>query len=313
MAVAIGVEQLYPSPLRYPGGKRKLASFIKLFMLKNELVGSEYAEPYAGGASVALALLFEEYASHIHINDLNRSVAAFWRAVLSHPTELCARIQHVTVSVKEWHRQRAVLDQAHTTDLDLGFATLFLNRTSRSGIIGGGVIGGFEQTGRWKIDARFNRADLIRRIRKIARHRTRITVTCIDAAEYMRTRLPAIQPGFVYLDPPYYVKGSGLYQDSYTKADHAEIAKLVRTLEQPWIVSYDAAPEIQRLYDEYLAVAYDLSYSAQARYRGTEVMYVRPGLAFPEVVSPANVTWKTVDQVRLAQATEPKRASGSFG
>lgn len=299
--MAVAVEQRFTSPLRYPGGKGKLSSFIKLFMLENDLIGSEYIEPYAGGAAVALSLLYENYASHVHINDLNRSVSAFWRAVLAHTDELCRRVADTPVSVGEWHRQREIQLQPEANLLDLAFSTLFLNRTSRSGIIGGGIIGGVDQSGKWKIDARFNRADLVRRIQKVARHRSRITVTSLDAADYIADHLPTIETGFVYLDPPYFVKGKGLYQNYYGYADHAKIASLVNGIRQPWIVSYDAAAEIRELYGQYSAVEYDLNYSAQERYRGTELMFFRPGLRRPDVPSPANVSWKVVDQARLAR------------
>jgi DNA adenine methylase len=297
--VALAAQQRYTSPLRYPGGKGKLAGFIKLVMLENELIGREYVEPYAGGAAVALSLLYEDYASHIHINDLNRSVAAFWTAVLEHTDELCARIADTPVTVREFARQREIQAQENVSILDLAFSTLFLNRTSRSGIITGGIIGGIEQTGRWKIDARFARDDLIRRIQKVARHRSRITVTCQDAAELITTRLPGLPDAFLYLDPPYYVKGKGLYQNYYTPADHARIARLVAGIRQPWVVSYDAAADIRSLYGDYRAVEYNLSYSAQARYRGTELMFFPPGLHPPDVPSPANVSWKTVDRARM--------------
>lgn len=299
--MAVAVEQRYPSPLRYPGGKGKLAEFIKLFMLENDLVGSEYVEPYAGGASVALGLLFEDYAEHIHINDFNRSVATFWRVVLAHPDALCERIEATDVSVREWHRQRAVQADDLASDLDLAFSTFFLNRTSRSGIIGGGIIGGLEQTGAWKIDARFNREDLIRRVKKIARHRSRITVTHLDAAVLIKDRLPKLRSAFVYLDPPYYLKGEGLYQNFYSHADHEAVAALIARIEQPWIVSYDAADEIRELYSAFERIDYNLSYSAQQRYRGTELMFFKPGLLFPDVPSPAIVSWKIVDEARLAR------------
>lgn len=299
--MAVAAEQRYPSPLRYPGGKGKLAEFIKLFMLENDLVGAEYVEPYAGGASVALGLLFEDYAKHIHINDFNRSVATFWRVVLADPDALCDAIASADVTVEEWHRQRAVQSDRSASDHDLAFSTLFLNRTSRSGIIGGGIIGGLNQTGAWKIDARFNRDDLIRRVKKIARHRSRITVTQLDAAEFITGRLRDIESGFVYLDPPYYVKGEGLYQNFYSHADHVRIALLVANIRQPWIVSYDSAAQIRDLYASFERIEYDLSYSAQRRYRGTELMFFKPGLQLPDVLSPANVPWKVVDAARLAR------------
>lgn len=298
--MAVVQEQLFPSPLRYPGGKGQLANYVKLIMLQNGLVGGDYVEPYAGGASVALMLLFEEYAGHIHINDLNPGVAAFWRAVLSDPEEMCRRIEACDISVDEWRRQRAIQDSQPDSDVELGFSTFYLNRTSRSGIIGGGVIGGLNQTGNWKIDARFNRSDLARRIKRIGRFRNRITVTQIDASEYISNHVPAIQPALVYLDPPYFVKGEGLYQHFYTDADHAEVARLAAELDAPCIVSYDAAPEIEALYTRWRGVRYGLNYSAQGRYEGTEAMFFSDDLQIPEVDSPAKVSGKTVDLARLA-------------
>jgi DNA adenine methylase len=298
--VAPPVSQVFPSPLRYPGGKGKVANFIKLVMIENELVGSEYVEPYAGGASVALSLLFEQYATHIHINDLDRSLAAFWRVVLYRTDELTSMISAATVDMEQRERQRAVQEATDPGDLELAFSTFFLNRTSRSGIIGGGVIGGTEQRGKWKIDARFNKADLIKRIERIARFSSRITVTELDAAEFLRYRLPQVERPFVYLDPPYFVKGEGLYQNFYQHADHAEIEGLVRQIDAPWVVSYDAAPEIGTLYSDVRRLQYGLRYSAQARYLGSEVMYFAPGLNVPEVESPASVPTSAVDAARLA-------------
>ncbi len=292
--------QLYPSPLRYPGGKRKLANYVKLLMLENDLVGAEYVEPYAGGASIALALLYEEYATHIHINDLNPSVYAFWKAVLDAPDEICSRIENVAVTVDEWHRQRAIQDEDDPDAVDLAFSTFFLNRTSRSGVIGGGIIGGYDQSGKWKIDARFNKADLIQRIRKIARFASRITVTGLDASDLLGREIPALEKPFLYLDPPYYAKGADLYQSFYRHDDHQEIASLVTALEVPWIVSYDATAEIQALYEPFRSVRYDLYYSAADRYHGSEVMFFSDGLNMPEVEVPASIPYRYLDEVRRA-------------
>lgn len=298
--VAVPLTHLYPSPLRYPGGKSKLANFIKLAMLENDLVESEYVELYCGGAAVALTLVFEEFASHVHINDLNASVYAFWSAVLDHPDALCARIGDARVTTDEWHRQRQVQQDPDADPLDLAFSTFFLNRTSRSGILNGGIIGGYEQRGGWKIDARWRPAELIRRIERVARFRSRITLTQLDAAVYLRDELPKIERPFVYLDPPYYVKGSSLYQHSYGHADHVEIASLVQCLSTPWLVSYDAAAEIRELYADHAEVSYDLVYSAGARQQGREIMFFSHGLQKPDTgAPPATVTASAVASARM--------------
>lgn len=293
-------QRRFVSPLRYPGGKGKIANFIKLLFIHNNLVGHSYAELYAGGASVALSLLYEEYASHIHINDLNRCVFAFWDAVLNNSEALCRLITDVDVTIEEWERQKAVQEVEAPDPLDLAFSTFFLNRTNRSGIISGGVIGGRNQAGNWKLDARYNKTDLIYRIEKIARQRSRITLTQFDAADYIQTVLPVLpDETFAYLDPPYYIKGEGLYEHFYQHDNHARIAELVRDIRRPYSVSYDAAEEILDLYRTYDQIAYGLNYSAADRYLGDEVMFFSPGLQHPAVASPANINIKVVQKAQL--------------
>ncbi len=290
----------YPSPLRYPGGKGKLANFVKLLLLENDLLGKEYVELYAGGGGVGLELLYEEYVTHIHVNDLNRGLYRLWRAMVDYPEKLCKRIFDTEVTMDEWKRQKAVQRAHGPAPMDLAFSTFFLNRTNRSGIIGGGVIGGKKQTGKWKLDARYNKENLILRIEKLARYRSRITVTGLDAAEYLGGKAPELpEDAFIYLDPPYYVKGQGLYENAYEYEDHVEIAGLVNDLKQHWLVTYDAASAIMDLYGEEEGFTYGLSYSASERYRGSEVMYFSPSISKPDVDAPASIGNAVVDKVRV--------------
>lgn len=282
----------FTSPLRYPGGKGMLTNFMKLVVSHNDLLDGHYGEIYAGGAGIAWPLLFEEYVRHVHINDLNKPVFAFWKCVLEKTDELCGFIHDTPVTIKEWIRQKAIqADPENHSWLELGFSTFFLNRTNRSGIINGGVIGGKAQNGKWKLSARFNKADLIARIQCIARYTKRISIYNHDAANFIRHILPFL-PGkaLVYLDPPYYVKGQGLYEDHYLHEDHAKIARLVsKRIKQLWIVSYDNTPEIVRLYGNYRNMRYDLSYSAQGRYSGSEIMFFSNNLAIPQVSDPTRI------------------------
>lgn len=276
-----------------------MANFLKLVFLRNSLIGQNYVELYAGGASVALALLYEEYASQVFINDLNNSIYAFWYSVLNDTDALCTRIQDTAVTIEEWHRQRAIQISEQPELLDLAFSTFFLNRTNRSGIISGGVIGGKNQDGQWKLDARYNKLDLIGRIQKIARYKGRITLTRHDAAKYIRNVLPTLpENSFLYLDPPYYVKGGGLYEHFYKHNDHVEIAELIRETQHSWIVSYDAVPEIKALYAGYERIEYGLNYSAANRYKGSEVMFLSRQLVRPPVDTPANINNKVVRQMQ---------------
>jgi len=275
----------FTTPLRYPGGKGRLSQYIANVISANRLVGGDYAEVYAGGAGVAVTLLGLEYVRHIHINDVNRAVHAFWWAVLSRTEDLCRRIETCVVSMEEWQRQRAIQAEPDPDPLDLGFSTFFLNRINRSGLVLGGVIGGKEQSGKWKLDARFNRVDLIERVRRIGRLRRRINLYNMDAAAMIAEVLPGIpRRSLVYLDPPYYVKGAGLYEHHYRHVDHVEIARLVRTINQPWLVSYDNAPQITQLYQDYRQQTFGLNYSANRRYSGSEVMVFSNGLVTPPKV-----------------------------
>lgn len=272
-----------------------MANFVKLLLQTNKLHDVHYVEPYAGGASVALALLFEGYARHVHINDYNRSVYAFWHSVLNETDALCALVQATRVTMSEWKRQKQVQKDGDASNLELGFSTFFLNRTNRSGIIGAGVIGGQQQTGTWKIDARYSKQDLIQRIQKVARFKHRISVYRMDAAAFLQTQMPRLpKETFVYLDPPYYVKGEGLYENFYQDHDHKVISELVSILRKPWMVSYDYHPRLLELYGEFENMIYQLSYSAQDRYKGNEVIFFAPEIIVPNVPSPAKIPLSAV-------------------
>ena len=274
----------FVSPLRYPGGKLKVVDYIKRLFEVNDLMDGTYIEPYAGGASVALTLLFSEYASRIKINDIDRSIYAFWYSVLNETDNLCRMITDTPVTMEQWYAQREV--QAHKADaelLELGFSTFFLNRTNRSGILSGGVIGGKEQTGNFKIDARYNKADLIGRIESIADYADRIDLTSMDAVELIKSIKKPTEKTFCYLDPPYYVKGRDLYLNYYNDDDHKAIAKAIKKYKGKWIISYDAVDFIRELYKKYRQKEYYLSYSAGNPAKGREIVVYSDGLTIPDI------------------------------
>lgn len=263
------------SPLRYPGGKGKVANYFKDIFAQNSLYDGVYIEPYAGGASVALSLLFNEYASRIIINDIDRSIFSFWHAVLNQTEELCRLISDTQLNIENWERQREVQRRKAELDtLEVGFSTFYLNRTNRSGILNAGIIGGRQQNGNWLMDARFNRADLIKRIKRIATYNDSIQLHNEDAVQLvnrLRTSLPA--NSLFYFDPPYYVKGKDLYLNFYNNVDHENIATEIEHIDkQRWIVTYDDVEFIKNLYQGHRLVEYSLNYSAGEASKGKEVM-----------------------------------------
>ncbi|SFW65810.1 DNA adenine methylase [Pseudomonas sp. NFACC10-1] len=283
-------KKLY-SPLRYPGGKARFAPFISEVMRANRLAGGHYLEPFAGGAGVALELLFEGHASHIHINDLDPAVYAFWLAATSDPDGLVKLLHDTPITMDQWHHWRSVMlgQDQELTIAERGFATLFVNRTNRSGILKGGVIGGKAQAGTYKLDARFSKEMISARLERIALNAKSISVYCEDAFQLLN-RASGLLPemSLIYLDPPYYVKGRGLYRNFYKHEDHLQIAGLLQSPEfqRPWVVSYDSAPEICEMYRENEVLNYGLHYTAQARYVGDEVMFFKEGITVPDAKIP---------------------------
>lgn len=274
----------FVSPLRYPGGKLKVVDYVKHLFEVNDLMDGTYIEPYAGGASVALTLLFSEYASNIKINDIDRSIYAFWHSVLNETEALCRLVDDTPVDMETWYAQREVQQRKQDAELlELGFSTFFLNRTNRSGILSGGVIGGKEQTGNFKIDARYNKEDLIKRIESIAEYADRIELTSMDAVELIKSIKKPTEKTFCYLDPPYYVKGRDLYLNYYNDDDHRAISKAIKKYKGKWIISYDAVDFIRELYKDYRQKEYYLSYSAGNPAKGREIVVYSDGLVIPEV------------------------------
>lgn len=282
----------FSTPLRYPGGKGRLSDFLKILINENSLIGCDYAEVYAGGAGIALNLLAHGYCERIHLNDLNLSVYSFWNSVVTQPDKLCQLIDDVPITIDEWEKQKFIQKNAEKfSEIEVGFSTFFLNRTNRSGIILAGVIGGKSQSGKWKIDARFNKADLIARVERIAHFRKKIKVYNLDGASFIQNIIPKLpKKSLIYLDPPYYVKGQGLYENHYGHSDHVKISKMVlKKINRPWIVSYDYTPAIVSMYKAAPSIIYGLNYSAQQRYEGAEVMFFSSKLTIPNIENPVRL------------------------
>lgn len=276
---------IYYSPLRYPGGKNCIFSFVSKFFYENDLIGISYAEPYAGGAGLALRLLFEGYVDTIHINDYDKSIYSFWFSILNRQEEFCDWLEGIDVSVENWHKYKEVqLRKDEVDEFELAKSTFFLNRTNISGVIKGGVIGGVEQKGKYKIDARFNKKDLIQRIIKISSLKNRISLTNKDGVDFIRSLNRKREDVFIYLDPPYYQKGANLYMNFYSEKDHLRLSKYVSKLRNKWMVSYDNNSFILDLYKHQRKVLYKLSQSASNRV-GDEVLIFSESLDFKDSIN----------------------------
>jgi len=268
----------FESPLRYPGGKGSLFPFISNLFYENDIVGISYAEPYAGGAGLALKLLFNEYVNEIYINDLDYSIFCFWKTILISNNRFCDWIENLEISIENWKYFKYIQrNKDKFSEFEIAQSTFFLNRTNISGVIKGGPIGGLKQNGKYKIDARFNKQDLIKRIQRIHKFRNRIRITNTDGIKFINRLNKLNKNIFVYIDPPYVQKGADLYMNYYKKRDHYNLAKKVNTINHKWLVSYDNNEFVLSLYKNHKKVLYRISQSASNRI-GNEVLIFSNGL-----------------------------------
>lgn len=284
------VRNMRGTPLRYPGGKGRLTPFIREVLNCNGILSNAiYVEPFAGGAGVAVNLLLAKDIKEVYINDKDRSIYAFWYALIHCNKKFIQKIVDTEVTMDEWYKQKKIQDNKENESLfDLGFSTFFLNRTNRSGILKAGVIGGKKQNGQYKLDVRFNKKDLIERIKNIYKSKDKIHLYNLDAKEFLCDivkKLDACKT-FVYIDPPYYEKGQTLYMNYFNHQDHEDLLKVIKELKCHWIVSYDHIDEIMKMYTGFNEIKYPLRYTAGLKYHGSEIMYIAHQTKYPNIASP---------------------------
>ena len=269
---------MFYSPLRYPGGKGKLSLFMEYMIDRLGHRGGTYIEPFAGGAGIAVELLLKNVVNRIVINDYDKGVWSFWKAILTETDRFVEQVRTVPLTIDEWYRQHKIcVNQNDKYSFELGFATFYMNRTNRSGIIKGGVIGGLKQAGNWTMDVRFNREELINRIQNIASRKKDIKLYNKDISSFITNYVPLYEDNaFIYFDPPYYKKGKQLYMNYFSHEDHVRIESAIRQhINCDWIITYDDVKEIEEIYKDYQLYLYDLNYSVSAKCKASELMVFR--------------------------------------
>lgn len=261
------------SPLRYPGGKSQVYQQIVKTLEKNNLLGCTYIEPFAGGSGIAIRLLFENKVKKVIINDFDKSIYAVWYSILFYTDEFVELINNTAITIEEWYKQKKIQKLKETESiLTLGFSTFFLNRTNRSGIIKGGVIGGKNQNGNYKMDCRFNKQSLIELIYKIASFKNRIEISNLDAIDLINS-IKRQKNQFYFIDPPYFHNGRELYTNFFTDEDHTILSKYIKKnmKTKKYIISYDNCVEIQTLYRKFERTLVNLNYSLQNKKKASEI------------------------------------------
>lgn len=268
------------SPLRYPGGKSKLAGFFADIIAEASLRNVTYVEPFAGGAGAGLGLLMSGLVDRVVINDLDPAVHSFWASVKNETEGFAREVESIPLTLTEWEKQRAIYKAADSRDpFALGFAFFYLNRTNRSGVLHAGVIGGKSQSGTYKMDARFNRGELARRIRSVGDHASQIELTFMDGRRCVE-QWASDSKSFLYVDPPYVKAGGSLYLNAFDDRDHAVLARTMNEQsEASWLMTYDDAPLIRDLYRDRSLFDFELNYSAHRVGRARELLIASNTLA----------------------------------
>lgn len=274
------------TPLRYPGGKSLFSDYFKSFIDLNIDFPGTYVEPYCGGAGAAINLLLDGNVSRVLLNDANYSIYAFWASLKYCGEKFLEIFDQTEITLDEWKKQRVILNNSNPHNkkdlVKQGFATFFNNRCNRSGILTSGPIGGQsiiqQENANYKIDARFQKKLLREKLEHIIEVRDKIEVFNLDALIFLKTKIESLPMAaqaktFVYLDPPYYNQGSGLYFNSYKPADHKLLAEyLMNDLNYKWLLSYDNVPSIRSLYSEFNQYSFYINYSAQQSKLGSELL-----------------------------------------
>jgi Site-specific DNA methylase len=264
------------SPLRYPGGKSKIYDKVKNLIISNGYSNRIYVEPFAGGFGIGIGLLREGVVPFVILNDFDTHIYHFWDAVLNETDNLLRLINDTPITMEERERQKQNYRDINADPLTDGFATLFLNRVNYSGVIKGGPLGGIDQSGSYKVDCRFNKEDISRKIVDIAQMKKVIKLYNQDAGHLIKMSLKKMKKSmFLNIDPPYVIKGSQLYTNYFTERDHRILQQIIANhlhAEYPWVITYDDSPLIRELYNQFHMREYPISHNAGGTILGRELV-----------------------------------------
>lgn len=267
------------SPFRYPGGKGFLSALLKQSMAKlDKASDTVFAEPFCGGAGAALILLADGDADAVMLNDADLRIFSAWHAILEEPERFVAKLRNVRLDMQEWYHHRDLVSgfSDDKYNFDVGFSTFYMNRTTRSGIIlNAGPIGGYDQRGKWKLDARFNVERLASQVEWLAANRSRIELSNLDALSFIDRvrRKPTSDNTLFFIDPPYVKAGGRLYFDGMSEAKHVALSDILTSgTVKHWVLTYDDAPLIRQLYQSQKCSNILVSYSLQSKRRENEIL-----------------------------------------
>jgi DNA adenine methylase len=281
------------SPLRYPGSKKKIASYLYSILKHNNLTPSIFVEPFVGGGNVALNFVFNGIVDKAIIADKDKLIYSFWLFALKKPAYLIDFIKRIRVNLNSFYKYKSIAkNSSRCKNSELAEACIFLNRTSFSGILNdqAGPIGGVKQKSDYKINCRFNKKRLIKKIKLISALNKKIIVLPYDWRKTIayvnklrkKETLDSNQI-FFYFDPPFYNKAAALYRCSFDNNAHKQFSKKLMKLKHNWVLSYDNADEIKKLYSKNKYMHIDMPYSINSHAKKIKKELIITSLKLPQI------------------------------
>lgn len=257
------------SPFRYPGGKGRLMD--SLMPLLKPILDSTmgFADVFVGGGSVVLNVAKEYPDKDLYINDKDPRLAYFWKIVASdHVDDLISRLD-ITPTVDMFFKLR---DTKPKSEVDYAFHGIFFNKTSFSGILDAGPIGGKGQTSKYSVGCRYNPPALIKKIEVC--HQLLNGRTQVDCKDF-RANLVAYDPNVaIFLDPPYFEQGSGLYTEQFTDKEYIEMEKFL-SKRNNWVLTIDDCQTIRDLFGKYNVSEVPAKYSINSKPKKKKELFIR--------------------------------------
>lgn len=261
---------------RYPGGKSRIVKEIRKRMeSRGFLSGDSFHDVFVGGGSVLLHVAGWFPRSPLFANDIDPWINSFWEVVVGPKSQFNEFLEklRITPTVDSFVLLR---NSAPDNRLDRAFRAVFFNRTTFSGMFTSGPIGGYNQTGRWKIDCRYNHKAMVSAMlymREKLRLDERLHVTGIDAVSYVS----GVDDGFMYLDPPYMGQGKALYREA---VDHHSLAQILRN-KKKWLLTYDDCDDVRMAYGYADIEEIPMRYSIRGKKKewvGNKELFITPSL-----------------------------------
>ena len=236
------------SPFRYPGGKSRLRATVISWMRGLGFRPTHFVEPFAGGASVGLAVAELDLADHVTLAEIDPDVAAVWQVILNGQADAFARrIRNFSLSHES---ATEVVGKKPNDTLAKAFRCLLLNRISRAGIMapGSGWLNQGENGN--GIHSRWYPETLAQRVESTHALRAKLTFDPRDGLEVLRS-FSTKPRAIAFVDPPYVVKGRGAGRRLYTHCDVdcEKLFEIVKRFLGPMIITYHRSVIIERLAD----------------------------------------------------------------